>query len=459
MSSDPPSSRRPPAAPPSDSPRSDDAQGAAHRPTSRLARFARLSSLTAGVAARHLGQKVASAFQSEEEAAAAERRELSRSAQSIAATFGELKGAAMKIGQMLSTDSEFLPPEITDALSTLQKDAPPMAYSMVRQVVEEALGGALEDFFSAFSEQPIGAASIGQVHRATTRDGQEVAVKVQYPGIADTLESDLRNFASLLNLTRVRLPRERVDSYLEEVTEVLQRESDYLHEADTLERFQTVLRDVPGVRVPVPLYELTRKNVLTMEYIAGERLTSWLERQSDEKRTRIATRLIDAYVEMVHTHGALHADPHPGNFLVDADENVVVLDLGCVRDYDLDFADGLIGILSAMWSHDLERMQAAWRRLGFRDDQLDPEMIYEWLQIALEPLLVDRPFDFAAWRVQESAMHFIKRHPRILEFTPPREALFYLRVLGGLRGIFATAGVHINAYRLSREAVRARALG
>ena len=429
-----------------------------HKSTSRFARFAKLSSMTAGVAARHLGQRMASAFQTEEEAEEARRRELTRSANTIAATFGELKGAAMKVGQMLSTDPEILPTEISDALSSLQKDAPPMDFPMVREVVEEALGGVLEDHFSDFSQAPIGAASIGQVHRAVTRDGQPVAVKIQYPGIADTIESDLKNLGSLLNLARAKVPRERVDAYLEEVTEVIKRESDYLHEADTLERFQTVLRDVEGVRVPIPHYELTRKNLLTMQFIEGERLSDWLEHQDEETKNRIGHRLVDAFIEMVHTHGALHADPHPGNFMVDTEGNVVFLDLGCVRDYDMSFSDGLIQILTGMWQHDLDTMQAAWQQLGFRDGGIDPDLVYDWLEIVLEPLLVDRPFDFGAWKVHESAMHFVKKNPAILGFNPPREAIFYLRVLAGLRGMFAASNLQVNAYRLSRDAVKSRGL-
>lgn len=429
-----------------------------HRSTGRFARFARLSGLTAGVAARHLTQRALAAFQSEEEAEEARRRTLEKSASTIAATFGELKGAAMKVGQMLSTDPELLPPEVTSALATLQRDAPPMPFSMVRGVVENALGGALEDHFTSFSEEPIGAASIGQVHRATTREGEDVAVKVQYPGIAESIESDLKNLGALLNLARAKLPKERVNAYLEEITEVLKRESDYLYEADALERFQTVLKDVQGVRAPIPVHELCRRDLLTMEYVEGERLVDWLARQIDEKKRDMGTRLVHAYIEMVHTHGALHADPHPGNFLVDGEGRLVFLDMGCVRDYDLAFSDGLIRILTALWRHDLDALKEAWKALDFRDEGVDPEVVYEWLEIALAPLLVDREWDFASWRVHEQGLEFVKKHPSILGFAPPREAVFYLRVLAGLRGLFAQGGVRVNAYRISREAVKARGL-
>ncbi|MFZ9889220.1 MAG: ABC1 kinase family protein [Myxococcota bacterium] len=394
---------------------------------------------------------MASAFQTEAEAEEARRRALQRSAANVVSTFAELKGAAMKVGQMLSTDPELLPPEVTEQLSLLQRDAPAMPFTMVRQVVETALGVSLGDVFSSFSEQPIGAASIGQVHRAVTVDGQAVAVKVQYPGIADTIESDMKNLGALLGFARAAVPKERLDAYLDEITEVLKRESDYLWEADQLERFQTVLRNVPGVRTPLPVHELTRKNVLTMEFIEGTRLTEWLQGASAEERRIQGERLVHAYLEMVHVHGALHADPHPGNFLVDHHGALVFLDLGCVRDYELQFADHLIRIVQSLWRGDLDTAMDAWRCMGFRDEQVEPEVVYEYLELILEPLLVDKEFDFGEWPIHERGLRFVKDNPSLLTFAPPREALFYLRVLAGLRGLLGTAGVRLNAYRLARS--------
>ncbi len=419
--------------------------------TGRFSRFARLSGLGAGVAARHLTQRVVSAFQSEQAAEQGKRRALEKSAASIVTTFGELKGAAMKVGQMLSTDPELLPPELTDKLSLLQKDAPPMPFSLVRDVVEEALGAPLDEVFPTFSREPIGAASIGQVHRATTREGEDVAVKVQYPGIGDTIESDMKNLGALLGFARATVPKERLDAYLDEVTEVIKRESDYLFEADQLERFQTVLRDVEGVRAPLPVHDYTRKNVLTMTFASGTRLSDWLATASDEQRKRQATRLIKAYIEMVHVHGALHADPHPGNFLVDESGEIVLLDLGCVRDYDLRFADHLLDIVRFLRRGELEELQRTWQELGFKDDGVEPETIYEYLELLFEPLLVDKEFDFGAWPIHERGLKFVKEHPSLLTFAPPREAIFYLRVLAGLRGLLGSGGVGVNAYRIAKE--------
>ncbi len=426
-------------------------QGSSSGPSSgRFTRFARLSTLTAGVTARHMAQKLVATFQSDADALRSSKKARERSAGQIAQTLGELKGAAMKVGQMLSTDPELLPDEIVQQLATLQSNAPPMDGATVRRVVAAALGGTVEDHFAYFSDEPIGAASIGQVHRATTKDGMHVAVKVQYPGIAGTIRDDMKNVGALLNLARAKIPKERVDEYLEELTAGLEQESDYEHEAANLERFQFVLRDTPGVRAPIPVHELTRKNVLTMQLMDGVRLADWLVTATPEQAQAAGMKLLVAYISMIHRHGALHADPHPGNFLVDKDGNIGLLDLGCVRDYPMQFTDDLIRLLAALWKHDVLELQQCWRKLGFLDAGVDREVVYEWLCLVFEPLLVDKEFDFATWRVQDKALAYVKEFPSIVTFAAPKEIVFYTRVLAGMRGLLSKSGVKVNAYRLSR---------
>ena len=425
----------------------------------RFTRFRKLSTLTAGVAARHFTQRVMSTFQSEEDAEAQRKRSQAKSATEMAKTLGELKGAAMKIGQMLATDPELIPEEMVETLSQLQHSAPPMYLSVVRDVVEQALGGRIEDHFSSFSDTAIGAASIGQVHRATTKDGQDVAVKIQYPGIAATIRSDIKNLGSMLNLARASgLPKERVDQYLDEVTEVLERESDYLREAENLERFIVLMKNVEGIRVPAPVHELTRVNVLTMEFCEGVRLFEWLEAAPLEARSKQGYRLLSAYLEMMHVHGVLHADPHPGNFLVDPQGNIVILDLGCVREYSMQFCDDLVAMLAALWRHDVDQLQAAWRRLKFIDDGVDPEVAYEWLCIILEPLLVNRDFDFGTWKVKEKMLAFLLENPGVKRWAPPRQLIFYARVMAGMRGLLQKTGIKLNLHAISKRVATERGL-
>lgn len=430
----------------------------------RLSRFAKLTGLGASVTARHVAQRVAGAFSDQATAAEREKRARSKSAEQVTKTLGELKGAAMKLGQMLSTDPELLPPEFVDQLSLLQHSAPAMDFATVKAAVERAFERPLDELFAEFSVEPIGAASIGQVHRARTRDGQDVAVKVQYPGIADTIRSDMKNLGSLLVMARAAIPKDRVDGYLEEITTVIERESDYLNEAENLERFQVLLKDVRGVRVPIPVHELTRKSVLTMEFFKGRKLEEWLTQAPEEQKTAQGQRLLRAYLEMIHEHGALHADPHPGNFLVLEDDlidgipAIGLLDLGCVRDFPVEFMDLQLKLLVSLWRHDVDAMQTIWRGMGFLDTQVDPELVYDWMQLLFEPLLVDRVTDFGAWKINEAAMRFILDHPSIKLWAPPREVLFYVRVLAGVRALLNKVGMKVNAYQISRQVVRERGL-
>ncbi len=431
---------------------------------SRFSRFAKLTGLGASVTARHMVQRVASAFTDQASAALGEKRARTKSAEQMTKTLGEMKGAAMKLGQMLATDPDLVPPEFVDQLSLLQHSAPAMDFAAVKAVVERAFERPIEELYAEFSEEPIGAASIGQVHKARTKDGMAVAVKVQYPGIADTIRSDMNNLGSLLVMARAAFPKDRVDGYLEEITTVIERESDYLNEADNLERFQVVLKDVPGVRVPIPVHELTRKTVLTMELFHGRRLEDWLTSAPDEQKTVLGQRLLRAYLEMIHEHGALHADPHPGNFMVLDDAGIDevppigILDLGCVRDYPIAFMDLQLKLLVGMWRHDLDSMQALWREMGFLDSHVDRELIYDWMMMLFEPLLVDRVTDFGTWKVHEQAMRFVLENPSIKLWAPPREVLFYVRVLAGIRALLHKVGMKVNAYQVSRQVVRERGL-
>lgn len=451
----------------------DDAPDGAGAPTrappqsptvGRFSRFAKLTGLGASVTARHVAQRVAGAFSDEATAAAGEKRARAKSAEQMTKTLGELKGAAMKLGQMLATDPDLMPAEFVDQLSLLQHSAPAMDFATVKAAVEAAFARPIDELYAEFSQEPIGAASIGQVHRARTRDGMAVAVKVQYPGIADTIRSDMNNLGSLLVMARAALPKDRVDGYLEEITTVIERESDYLCEADNLERFQLVLKDVPGVRVPIPVHELTRKTVLTMELFHGRRLEDWLASAPDDQKTAQGQRLLRAYLEMIHEHGALHADPHPGNFMVLDDDTtdevppIGLLDLGCVRDYPVAFMDLQLKLLVGLWRHDLDSMQAVWREMGFLDNHVEPELIYDWMTMLFEPLLVDRVTDFGTWKVTEEAMRFVLDNPSIKLWAPPREVLFYVRVLAGVRALLHKVGMKVNAYQISRQVVRERGL-
>ncbi len=375
---------------------------------------------------------------------------------------GELKGATMKVGQILSADPELVPAEFVDSLTALQRDAPPMTYRQVKEIIEEAFDRPIEVAFDMFQPEPIGSASIGQVHRATLATGEEVAIKIQYPGIRNSLDSDIRNLQSLLSLGRVLVDRRRLAEYLEEVRQTLIEEADYEAEAAQLAHFHEIFADHERVRVPKPFPEWTRPNVLTMEFVPGEKLDEALAaRPVGDERNEILERFVATYSWMLHDLYELHADPHPGNFILDDSGGLVILDFGCVKECDHRFADGVLDILDACWQHDDARAAALYQELGFGKEDadaaiFDPVRMRQYHDIILEPFLHDRVWDFGSWEIRERVQRFILRNPAFIKLVPPAGALLIFRVLSGIKGLLMKVKGQLNIHRMAVEVARRR---
>jgi predicted unusual protein kinase regulating ubiquinone biosynthesis (AarF/ABC1/UbiB family) len=424
-----------------------------HVPTGRLARLGKMGGTATTATARVAMQKLREVVSSQSEKVQQRRDMRARTAKDVADTLAEMKGAAMKVGQLLSMDPQILPPEVRDALKVLQKSAPPMPFDMVRSVISSAFGRPLDEVFGRFEEEPMGAASLGQVHEAVGLAGQALAVKVQYPGIADTIDSDIRNLGAVLQLTRVVLPGVRIDDYLDELRVVLHQEADYLQEADALERYAQILQAMPYARVPKPFKELTRKTVLSMELIEGHKFDEHLVTLPPHERDLLASRFLELYMRLFHELYCLHADPHPGNFLVDKEGRIVLLDFGCVKEFDPAFVDGMTDIMRAHWQGDAEALPGIYSRCGFSMPEgkvPDGDALYEWHEIVLEPFLRDAPFDFSQWKLEQKARPFIKENLKLLNMHPPRQAMLYFRVCAGVRGMLTRTGAQVNVYRLAK---------
>ena len=425
-------------------------------PSGRFKRLLRVGALGASVGASTALRKVSQAVRPKGPKDALEDGEFrTRQAEKVLKVLGEMKGATMKVGQILSSDPDLIPPEFMDKLSELQRDAPPMTYMTVQGIIEEAFGLPLSEVFDTFDPEPAGSASIGQVHRARLRSGEEVAVKVQYPGICDTLESDLRNLTSLLTLARVVADRERVEAYSHEARVALEQEMDYVGEARRLAHFHDIFAHVPGVTCPKPFEEWTRPNVLTMSFIRGAKLDEALNTMADgEERDAILMRWCELYSWMLHELHELHADPHPGNFILTSDNQLAVLDFGCVKRCDPRAADGILDILDACWQGDDARAANLYKELGFGregcdDSVFDPGMLRAYHELCLAPFLHDAPFAFGKWEMRRSAQEFMLENPAILKLVPPAEFLMMFRVLGGIKGLLNKLDARINVHQMA----------
>ena len=304
-------------------------------PTSRIARTARVSSLAAGQAARHLGTRATNLARSQEGRDAALERRHIEAAEQIVTALGTMKGAAMKLGQVMSfLDVGLVPEEHREEfqrkLAALRDAAPNVSFSGMRKVIESELGGPLKEFFAEFDSEAIAAASIGQVYRATLHDGRDVAVKVQYPGVAAAVRADMQNLGMILRLMKRIAPGLDVQSTAEEIRARIYDELDYELEAQNQRALARIFRGHPFIVVPGVVTELSREKVLVSEFVAGAGFDS-VKEADQATRDRVGEIVFRFYFGCMYRHRQFSGDPHPGNFLLLPDQRVAFLDFGLFK--------------------------------------------------------------------------------------------------------------------------------
>jgi predicted unusual protein kinase regulating ubiquinone biosynthesis (AarF/ABC1/UbiB family) len=303
-------------------------------------------------------------------AAGAERQQLRndlalQTAEDVAVTLGAMKGVLMKIGQMASYVDDGLSPAVRRTLSRLQDSVPPMSAALASQVVEEELGLPPDRVFARWDPEPIAAASIGQVHRAITHDGRAVAVKVQYPGIAETMAADLANVSLLRRMLKVTAPSQDVDALITELRDRVLEELDYRQEAGNQRLVAAYFRDHPTIHIPEIVGELSARRVVTSELSAGARfaeLTGWSQHERD-----LAAETIYRFVfrSLYEVH-AFNGDPHPGNYLFHGGGRVTFLDFGLVKHFTLAELRPLMDLARKLCvENDAEAFRASLEDAGF----------------------------------------------------------------------------------------------
>ena len=304
-------------------------------PTSRLARTARVSSLAAGQAARQLGTRAVNVARTEEgREKALERRHL-EAAEQIVAALGTMKGAAMKLGQVMSfLDVGLVPEEYREEfqqkLGALRDAAPKVRFQDMRKVIESELGEPLEETFAAFEHQPIAAASIGQVYRARLHDGRDVAVKVQYPGVAQAVRADMQNLGMILRLMKRVAPGLDVKATAEEIRSRIGDELDYELEAQNQRTMARIFRGHPFIVVPDVVSSLSREKVMVSEFVTGAGFDA-IKAMDQDARDRVAEIVFRFFFGCMYRHRQFSGDPHPGNFLLMPDGRVAFLDFGLFK--------------------------------------------------------------------------------------------------------------------------------
>lgn len=325
-----------------------------------------------------------------------------QTAEEVFEMMGGMKGAVMKLGQLVSILGDSLPEQYQQVLQGLQQSAPPMSYELAAGVVEEELGGPPDEVFAEFSREPVASASIGQVHRARLPDGTDVAVKVQYPGVDVAIRADLDNMFLLTNVARMLAPGVDPEGLVNELKSVMFDELDYRKEAAHQSEFGRAYAGHPWIRIPQVHDEFSARRVLTSEWVQGRSFYEIAE-ASQDVRDRVGEQLFRFFVGSVGRLRFFNADPHPGNYFFADDGAIWFLDFGMVKRFDPDVIDRLGEQVVALRSGDHEAIRSAMVRHGwFPDDaDLDMERVVELAELSQRPLAGPDPFTFTRGYTRE----------------------------------------------------------
>jgi predicted unusual protein kinase regulating ubiquinone biosynthesis (AarF/ABC1/UbiB family) len=368
-------------------------------PVGRLRRLGLLGTLQAKIAAAYLFYWVRGWFTN----AVGRERLLAethwRTAARVLDSMNYLRGLTMKVGQMLANFPDIVPGQFVETLEQLHFDAPPMHWSLMREVAYNELGRDVEDVFTRFENRAFAAASLGQVHRAVLTSGEDVAVKIQYPGIARSVREDFDNFFLFLLPSRLSADWENTREQFDDLRMRLEQETDYRREAAVLQKVGSLFRDEDGIVVPRVYPEHSTGRVLTMERLGGVHLDQFLaSNPSQELRDAFAEKMLRAWYRMFYAGRLLYVDLHPGNFLFMDDGRLGVIDFGCMIDVD-----------DALWEmarkndrpmttgrrEDRVAVLKEWSKIG--DDPADAERLRladEWADWQWHARASGRPFDF-----------------------------------------------------------------
>ncbi|MDI9846512.1 AarF/ABC1/UbiB kinase family protein [Rhodoblastus sp. 17X3] len=383
-------------------------------------------------------------------------------AEALARALGGLKGPLMKAAQLISTIPEALPADYAEALAGLQSQAPPMGAAFVRRRMSSELGPDWRAKFAEFDLQPAAAASLGQVHRARTLDGADVACKLQYPDMASAVEADLAQLDLALSLHRRLDPAIDAREAAVEIAERLREELDYRREARHARLYRQMLAGRGDIRVPGVHEALSTGRLLTLDWLEGEQVLSLADAPEGE-RNAVARAIFAAWWEPFARFGVIHGDPHLGNYAAFRENGVAtginLLDYGCIRIFPPAFVGGVVQLYRGLREGRAEQVAEAYRIWGFRNLTHDLiEALTIWARFILGPLLDDRLRTIAdgvsagAYGRREAAevhRHLREKGPVLI----PREFVFMDRAAIGLGGAFLHLSARLNFHRLFEEAL------
>jgi predicted unusual protein kinase regulating ubiquinone biosynthesis (AarF/ABC1/UbiB family) len=430
-------------------------------PTSRVRRTARVGRVAAGQAVKQAGTHVVNVARSDEGASRALEKRHLEAAEQIVAVLGTMKGAAMKLGQVMSfLDVGLVPEEYREEfqrkLGELRDAAPNVRFEDMRKVMEQEFDEPLDEVFAAFEEEPIAAASIGQVYRAQLHDGRDVAVKVQYPGVAGAVRADMQNLGLILRLMKRVAPGLDVQALAEEVRLRIYEELDYELEAQNQRALARIFRGHPFIVVPGVVTRLSHERVVVTEFVEGTKFEE-LKTYPQADRDRLGEILFRFFMGCLYRHRQFSGDPHPGNFMLMEDGKVAFLDFGLFKRMEAEDVALELACQRATVEGDREELHRLLAQSGFlpEPERVDMDELYEYIddsiwwyttdeEITLTPEIATEVMIEAS---DPRSSHF--RHMRHQDMRPEhlfgrRMEMLTLAVLGQLRA-------RNNWHRIARE--------
>lgn len=414
----------------------------------RLRRYAKVTGAVGGLAARAAGQRYLGLDLGKQQMPS-----------ELKSALGNLKGPVMKVAQILATIPDALPEEYVKELQQLQSNAPSMGRLFVKRRMTGELGNDWKSRFSYFDENSVAAASLGQVHRANSLDGTELACKLQYPDMSSAVEADLRQLRIAMSLYERYDSAIKASEIYKELSARIREELDYLREGRNMTLYKMMLENEPNVNVPNFYEDLSTERLITMSWLKGSSLLNYIAaNENQEARNHVAINMFRAWYIPFYLYGIIHGDPHLGNYSITEEGDVNLMDFGCIRVFPASFVKGVIDLYHGLRDDNEELAVEAYKTWGF--ENLDMETINvlnQWARFVYAPLMEDKIRsiqDTNSGAYGREVVQKVHRELRRLNgVKPPREFVLMDRAAIGLGSVFLHLKAEVNWYKIFQDLI------
>ena len=414
----------------------------------RLRRYAKVTGAVGGLAARAAGQRYLGLDLGKQQMPS-----------ELKSALGNLKGPVMKVAQILATIPDALPEEYVKELQQLQSNAPSMGRLFVKRRMTSELGSDWKSRFSYFEENSVAAASLGQVHRANSLDGTELACKLQYPDMSSAVEADLRQLRIAMSLYERYDNAIKASEIYKELSARIREELDYLREGRNMTLYKMMLKNEPNVNVPDFFEDLSTERLITMSWLNGSSLLSYIAtNENQDARNHVAINMFRAWYIPFYLYGIIHGDPHLGNYSITEEGDVNLMDFGCIRVFPASFVKGVIDLYHGLRDDNEELAIEAYKTWGF--ENLDMETINvlnQWARFVYAPLMEDKIRsiqDTNSGAYGREVVQKVHRELRRLNgVKPPREFVLMDRAAIGLGSVFLHLKAEVNWYKIFQDLI------